>query len=599
MNTIKKIIFLLFAVPLFLYFTFFPFGNDDNKEITSNEIREHVKYLASDVLGGRFPGTEGDELAAKYIIGEFEKCKVEPKGDDGFHQWFEYTSEVKVGAANELTLKFDDGNISFTVEKDFLPSGASALGKIEAQIVFAGYGIKADSLNYNDFANIDVKNKIVFILRESPGIANPHDNKFSAYEQNRRKISALKDMGAAGVIIANGPESSEDELQPIRVVNESMPFQIISVKKNVAEKIFEKNGFSLQEVQKKINETQAPNSFDLQKGTALINVDLTKINARTSNILGFVEGNDPVLKNEVIVIGAHHDHLGDGMKYGSLHQPHEPAIHNGADDNASGTAGVIELAEKISSERKNLKRSYLFMLFSAEEAGLLGSVYFVKSELFKKFNIVSMINLDMVGRLKDNKLIIYGTGTSTTWLPMLDSLNKIHNFSTAYQPEGFGPSDHSSFYAKNIPVLFFFTGFHEQYHRPADDWELINTEGEEKVVKFVYDISMTIGSIKVKPDYLQTKEQGSVSRNSGFKVTLGIFPDYSSTVEGLGITGVRSGGVGEKAGLVAGDIIVKLGQYDIKNIYDYTDALSKFKKGEEIEIVVMRGTDKITLKGVF
>lgn len=598
MRNIKKY-FLTFALPLFLYFTFTPFDNDDNKEITSNEILEHVKYLASDELGGRFPGTDGDELAAKYIIGKFEKFQVEPKGDDGYREWFEYISEVKIGSSNMFALKFDDVGIPFSVEKDFLPFGASALTGVEAQVVFAGYGIKADSLNYNDFANIDVKNKIVLILRESPGIANPHDNKFSAYEQNRKKIATLKDMGVAGVIIANGPENSEDELQPIRVVNESMPFQIISVKKNVAEKIFEKNGLSLQEVQKKINETQTPNSFDLQKGTALIHVDLTKVTARTSNILGFVEGSDPVLKNEVIVIGAHRDHLGDGMKYGSLHQPHEPAIHNGADDNASGTAGVIELAEKISSEKKNLKRSYLFMLFSAEEAGLIGSAYFVKSELFKKFNIVSMINLDMVGRLKDNKLIIYGTGTSTPWLPMLDSLNKIHNFLTAYQPEGFGPSDHSSFYAKNIPVLFFFTGFHEQYHRPEDDWQLINSEGEEKVVKFVYDISMTIGSMKVKPDYLQTKEQGSVSRNSGFKVTLGIFPDYSSTVEGLGITGVRSGGVGEKAGLLAGDVIIKFGQYDIKNIYDYTDALSKFSKGEEVEIVVMRGTEKINLKCQF
>src|SRR5207253_3415069 len=186
---------------------------------------------------------------------------------------------------------------------------------------------------------------------------------------------------------------------------------------------------------------------------------------------------------------------------------HEPAIHNGADDNASGDAGVMELAQKMASVRGQLKRSYIFMLFSGEEAGLLGSAYFTKSELFKKYNIVSMINMDMIGRLTDNKLIIGGVGTSSVWNNILDSLNNILGFNLTKNQEGYGPSDHSSFYAKDIPVLFVFTGLHKDYHRPSDDWELINADGEVKVLKMVYNIINTVDNIPVKPDFIKAREQ--------------------------------------------------------------------------------------------
>ncbi|MFI5211892.1 MAG: M20/M25/M40 family metallo-hydrolase, partial [Ignavibacteria bacterium] len=294
---------------------------------------------------------------------------------------------------------------------------------------------------------------------------------------------------------------------------------------------------------------------------------------------------------------AHMDHLGDGMKYGSLSDGHAPEIHNGADDNASGVAGVLELAEYYASKKNDLKRSVIFMFFSGEEAGLLGSSYFVKSDLFKKYNIVSMINLDMVGRLADNKLTIGGTGTSGVWEPLLDSLNKTYNFTAAFNKDGYGPSDHASFYSKDIPVLFFFTGLHKDYHRPSDDWDLINSEGEVKVLDMTANVIDYLNSLSEKPGFVKVQVEKKEETNRGFRVTLGVIPDYSSSKEGLEITGVKAGGVAEKAGLQGGDIITKLGQYEIKNIYDYTDALSKFKPGEETEVVYLRGTEekKITV----
>jgi C-terminal processing protease CtpA/Prc len=260
---------------------------------------------------------------------------------------------------------------------------------------------------------------------------------------------------------------------------------------------------------------------------------------------------------------------------------------------------VLELAQYYASKKKDLKRSLIFMWFSGEEAGLIGSAYFTKSELFKKYNIVSMINLDMIGRLTDNKLTIGGTGTSSIWNALLDSLNKTYNFAAAYTKDGFGPSDHSSFYGKNIPVLFFFTGLHKQYHKPDDDWQLINSEGEAKILNMVVSVVNYVDEIPSKPDYIKVQEDNQTTSNMGFRVTLGVIPDYSSTKEGLEITGVKAGGAAEKAGLQGGDVIIKLGQYEIKNIYDYTDALGKFKPGEETDVTLKRGEETLTLKVTF
>ncbi len=589
----------IFLTALFVVSVAFVNPGDKSPKITSGEVTDHIKYLASDELAGRFPGTDGDKLTVEYIVNEFEEYGITPAGEDGYLQPFDYISEIKLGKDNSLSI--GNGELIKGSGEEFTTLYLSANGTAQGNIVFVGYGINAPELNYNDYAGIDLKGKIALMLMYSPGYNNPHDNPFSKYERLRIKCAAAKEQGAAGIIVVKGPESGEDELVKLRMSGpgETMDIPVMNVKRSYVEYIFTNSKkMTLSEVQKSIDSLRTPMSFEFGGGMAQLKADLVRIKALTNNVIGKIEGKDPVLKNEYIVIGAHMDHLGDGLKYGSLHDSHVAEIHNGADDNASGVAGILELAQYYSTKKKDLKRSIIFMTFSGEEAGLIGSAHFTKSELMKKYNVVSMINLDMVGRLTDNKLTIGGTGTSSIWQGLLDSLNKTYNFTAAYNKDGYGPSDHASFYGKDIPVLFFFTGLHKDYHKPSDDWQLINADGEAKVLNMVVGIINFVNTLSAKPDFVKVTEEKKET-NMGFRVTLGVIPDYSSTKEGLEITGVKSGGVAEKAGLQAGDVITKLGQYEIKNIYDYTDALTKFKPGEESEVTFIRGTETKTVKFTF
>jgi aminopeptidase YwaD len=594
---IPKYIFLL-ALPFFLSFVPADVNKEDPK-VTSSEVLEHIKFLASDELAGRFPGTKGDYSSRDYIISELESYGVEPAGEDGFVQPLEYISEIKLGSGNKFSMTDNVQNIKAGGE--FTPVFLSSNGTVSGNMVFIGYGISAPELSYSDYKDVDLKGKIAVMFEYSPGYNNPHDNPFNKYERLRIKCQTAKDNGAAGIIVVKGPESGEDELVRLRMfgAGENVNIPVISVKRGLVEHIFKSSKYgSMQECQKMIDSLRTPDSFEYSGGTVSFTTDLIYVQAKTGNVIGMLEGKDKNLKSEFIVIGAHMDHLGDGTKYGSLYDGHEAAIHNGADDNASGIAGVLELAEYFAAHKKDLKRSIIFMFFSGEEAGLIGSAYFTKSALIKKYNIVSMINLDMIGRLTDSKLTIGGTGTSSIWQPLLDSLNKTYNFTAAYNKDGYGPSDHASFYGKDIPVLFFFTGLHKQYHRPEDDWQLINSDGETSILNMVTGIVNYVDKLPSKPDFIKVQEEKKES-NMGFRVTLGVIPDYSSTKEGLEITGVKSGGVAEKGGLQGGDVITKLGQYEIKNIYDYTDALSKFKPGEETEVTYLRGTETTTVKITF
>lgn len=599
MHSLRKYL-LLVLVPFFIYSVFQPAEPvKRSPKITTSEVIEHIKYLASDELGGRFPGTKGDSLAEAYITKQFKSFKLKPAGEDGYKQSFNFISEVKLAENNSFIVTAGSERTELKITDDYLPLGFSAVGAAEGELVFAGYGISAPDQNYDDFKGIDLKGKIAVILKNSPGYNNPHDNPFGQYENPRRKANMVKEAGAIGVIIINGPNHGDDELMKLRVVAEKIDIPVISAKRSSLEKLFTANNKDLAKIQADIDSLKVPNSFSITDTKARIQTDLKFITSYSNNIIGLLEGNDASLKNEVIVVGAHLDHLGDGLKYGSLHDSHVPAIHNGADDNASGTSGVLELAQYFASKKKDLKRSIIFMMFGAEEAGLVGSAHFTKSELFKKFNIVSMVNLDMIGRLTENKLTVGGVGTSSVFDKMLDSLNRVANFNLSKNNEGFGPSDHSSFYAKEVPVLFFFTSLHSDYHRPTDDWDKIDTEGEVRILNMVADVVKTIDNLPAKPDYIKSKEQTSENKNMGFRVTLGIIPDYSSSTDGMGITGVKSGSVGEKAGLKAGDIIRKMGDYEVKNIYDYTDALSRFKPGEETVLIVKRGEEEMTLNVTF
>ena len=353
--------------------------------------------------------------------------------------------------------------------------------------------------------------------------------------------------------------------------------------------------------------------------------DVVKPEAPSANVIGIIEGSDPVLKNEAIVIGAHYDHLGRGGS-GSLSQ--RDGVHHGADDNASGIAGIIELARLFTSQRPKPRRTIVFIAFSGEEEGLLGSNYYVNHPVVPIANTVAMINLDMIGRLKNKNLIIGGVGTAQEWRSMIETANlwqgmtvsvagstnngngmpvvvaangrpivssdSSKRFLLTMNEDGFGPSDHSSFYAKQVPVLFFWTGTHEDYHKPSDTADKINYDGEAMILGMVGRIVREIDANDKRPAYTVAKSEPA--RATVFRVYLGTIPNYADSSEGLLLDGVRDESPAAKAGLKPGDRIVKLSGRDVRNVYDYTAVLGEMKAGQEYEVEIVRGTERLKLK---
>ncbi|MBC7933470.1 MAG: M20/M25/M40 family metallo-hydrolase, partial [Rubrivivax sp.] len=351
------------------------------------------------------------------------------------------------------------------------------------------------------------------------------------------------------------------------------------------------------------------------------------------NVVGILEGSDPGLKSEAIVIGAHYDHLGHGGA-GSLAQK-EGEVHHGADDNASGVAGMLELARLITTQRPRPRRTLVFIAFSGEEEGLLGSNYYVNHPVVPLTNTVAMINMDMIGRMKGKHLIVGGIGTAPEWRSMIESANLLQGmtvtaavgssrnnsppsagmpivvaangqpvvssdpgkqFQLTLNEDGFGPSDHSSFYAKQVPVLFFWTGTHEDYHKPSDTADKINYEDEARILGLIGRIVQSIDSSDKRPTYTLARKTEPAGRSTGFRVYLGTIPNYADTNDGLLLDGVRDDSPAAKAGLKAGDRIVKLAGRDVRNVYDYTYALGEMKAGQEYEVEILRGTERLRLK---
>jgi len=306
------------------------------------------------------------------------------------------------------------------------------------------------------------------------------------------------------------------------------------------------------------------------------------------NVGGVIEGNDPVLKNEYIVIGGHYDHLGvDQLKESSMYKGTDKQIHNGADDNASGTTGVLEVAEKLASIKNELKRSIIFLTFSGEELGILGSTFYTNNPSVDIKSIAAMLNMDMVGRLNaESNLTIIGAGTSSKWKELLNQKNN-YGFNLSMSDGGSGGSDHQAFSNKNIPVLFFFSGTHSDYHKPSDDVDKINFAGEEKILKYVYDIAYDIQKMNARLDYVKVEEKAQ--RPSGTtRVTVGTVPEFGYSGNGYKLSGTTEGSPAAKAGMKAGDIIIKFGKKAVGNIYDFMYAVQDYKAGDKVEIVALR-----------
>src|SRR5215470_17723972 len=570
----------------------------------TEQLKKHVTYLASDELEGRQPGTAGAEKAADYLAEQFHrlklgcaesdfKCRHDGKRRSGYLKEFPFIADVQLARNNVMSFTQGDKNHTVALRDEWAPIGFSANGERQARPVFAGYGITASELKHDDYAKVDANGKIAIVLAGSPDGDNPH-GQFGRFADARLKAIAAKDHGAAALVVIAGAEKFDNErlakLSYDQTAGEAgIPVAVVS--RQTAVKWFGMAEVAQLNAMEKAKDNWPDAANKLGKVTVNLSVEITRRPAPAYNVVGVIEGDDPKLKREYIVIGAHYDHLGHGGE--SSLAPNSSDVHHGADDNASGTAGLLELARIFSSQRGQLRRSFIFVAFSAEESGLIGSKAYVNSPAAPLADTVAMINLDMIGRMKENKLTVGGIGTSPEFRKLVESLN--NGFTLQLSEDGFGPSDHSSFYAKQIPVFFFFSGTHEDYHKPSDTADKINYEGQAKIVGFVAEIARAIDRGDARPAYAVARSQSS-GRATGFRVYLGTVPNYAESNDGMLLDAVRDDSPAAKAGLKAGDKIVKLAGREIKNVYDYTFALGEMKPDQEYEVEVARGGETLKMK---
>ena len=557
----------------------------DRAEITGDQALAHVKYLASDELEGRGVKTEGIKKAAAYIADQFTRDGLEPLGDNHtYFQAFDLPTGGKVKGG-----EFTAGETAWKYGSDFIVLGWSAqTNDLRAPIVFAGFGVTDDDKKWDDYAKLDAKGKIVVVLRKLPKDKGLADHLADV----RGKIENAKKHGAVGFILVNKP-GDDDEFMRVRGAGDDRGLVALQAKRPVIEKIF---GKKMEEL-----ESDGPGRAG---GEAVAKTMIDREAVRVMNVVGLLRGSDPELSKEYVVVGSHYDHLGKGFPQAwnpfSCKNAHEGLIFHGADDNASGTAGMMEIAEAFAGTQPRPKRSMIFIAFVAEEIGLVGSHHFAENPTVPMENIVAMVNLDMIGRLRDKEGVsAEGATTAPQWEKLLEDANKEH-LSLRPSKSLMEDSDHASFYRKDKPVIFFFTGLHEQYHCYTDTSDLINANGLAAVARLAYRTAREVADAPEAHAGLSfTKAQIAMRGASGASggasgPRLGIAPDYQSE-GGLGVAGIIDGTPAAKAGLKVGDLITMLGGKEIGNIEDYMAALKGHKFGDTIEIVVKRGGQSLKL----
>ena len=558
--------FLALVSLCFLGQAIFAQTGDNGEKIQGESLQErfqkHIRFLADDDLEGRETGSEGERKAAEYIIRQFREIGVASTehGSENWYISFDYTHDKAQGKNNWLHI----GDLSLGLNRDYFPLGSSGNSEATAEVVNVGYGISAPDLGHDDYpeSRTDLNGKIFLIDLSDPTEGDPH-GKFYQKAGIRERIRTAVMKGAIGLIFYNPSGKVKD---PVFNFHENANSYNIPV-------AFLKNP----KMAKKA----------LKKGLMVsLSAELVPIRKNARNVIGYVETGG----NELIVLGAHYDHLGHGGE-GSLARTNGgDDIHNGADDNASGVAMILELSRELirRSQEKRMKYNFLILGFTGEEKGLLGSKYFFERKYIKRETMDLMINFDMVGRLDpdENKVVINGAGTSPFWKPALEKIN-VDGLSYKTTDSGIGPSDHTSFYLQDMPVLHFFSGTHEDYHKPSDDEEKINYEGMEKIYGFVLQLIDQLEEADSVPAFTRTNEEEnhSVPR---WTVSLGVVPDYMYEGQGLRIDGVSDGKPAQKAGMKAGDIITKMGERNIEDIYAYMEALSNFKVGDKTILVIQR-----------
>ena len=569
---------------------------------------DDVRYLASKDLRGRGDGSPELEKAAAFISGKFHDFGLRPLEGKSYYQAFEVTGSAQLGKANEFHITESGHRSSLRIGDDYVPFNFSSAARLEGPVVFAGYGITAPEYHYDDYAGIDVKGKVVVILRHEPQEFDEHSvfsgRSFTQHAQFASKASNAKMHGAAGVILVADRTHHITEADTLEKFGSTagpgdagIPFAQVKAEK--VQSWFSAAGKRLDTTTEDIDRTLQPESFAFPESIRVdANLDLERVVKTVHNVVGYLPGDT----GEYVIIGAHYDHIGLGEQY-SMSPATAGTVHPGADDNASGTAGVIELARWFSTQPKQ-KRGVLFLAFAGEELGLLGSSYFVSHPAFPLENAVAMINLDMIGRVRDSKVYIGGLATGTGLKTEVDRAALKYALNADYSDtSGYGASDHSSFTTRQVPVLFFFSGLHSDYHRPSDTWDKINAPDAARVLRMVAEIA---GDLRRNPDrpqfvHVNTPPQagdaaGAAGSYSGYGPYFGSVPDFGESKAGMRFADVNEGSPAAAAGLKGGDVLVEFDGKPVQNLYDFTYALRARQPGDEVAVKVLRDGKPVVAK---
>jgi hypothetical protein len=573
---------------------------------TASKTRAHVEMLASPKLEGRQAGSEGERLAAEYIAAQLARVGAKPlPGQSDMFPAFEFTAGSRDGGSAVSVTRGSGGAQGFTGNQVQALSFSDD-AEVTGPVVFAGYGLvvpEAQGFGYDSYATLDVKDKIVVVLRYFPEDADQKTRAILArYSDLRYKAMAARQRGARALLVVTGPRSpNAGQVIPMSfdtaLAGSGIP--AASISGAVADALFagvQAPAKPLRDVQQELDSANPHVAgFALPNVTVTLKTAVVRERQRGRNVVAYLPATTPItgVEKPWITIGAHYDHLGRGGHGNSLASKEEAgAIHHGADDNASGTAAVLAVAETLSKQPR--RRNVVFALWSAEEIGLIGSAAFVAMPPMPLNQLAAYINFDMVGRMQNNRLVVQATGTSPVWARVLERTNVAAGFDLVDQPDPYQPTDVASFNLADVVSLSFTTGGHVDYHKPSDTAEKINYEDLDRIVDFAAAIVRSVADTQAAPQFTKVDQPTSSSRGTmaGVRVTTGTIPDYATEVKGLLLGGVVGGGPAERAGLMKGDIIVEIGGQTIANIYDYTYALELLKVDQPVKIVYTRGGEK-------
>jgi Peptidase family M28/PDZ domain/PA domain len=573
-----------------------------------SRLRKDLSYFADDAREGRGVATQGLFESGDFIANRFAELGLNTQvfGDSPFQEFgvpngFEAAKNRDNQPAKNW-VKFS-GLESKPLEmgRDWNPLSVGSSGEFEGQLVFAGYGITAKDNNYDDYANVDVKGKVVIVLRKEP--QGPNGSLFggvtSQYAYFSTKELNAHRHGAAAMVVVNDSKSASQSNDKVLGTNEggqalnASQVPTLCMTRSAIEPILLKAlGKTLDQLESEIHQSKQPASQILPESKLSGATQIVASMATVRNVAAILPGTGS-LAGEYVVVGAHYDHVGMGGE-GSL-APGTIAVHNGADDNGSGTVSILEVARQLAANQAPERRSILFMAFAAEERGLLGSEHYVQHPAIPLEKTVAMVNLDMVGRLNDGAVTVFGMGTASEFSQWLDEANGITKLELSQENAGLGPSDHQSFYLQKIPVFHFFTGLHNQYHRPTDDLDLVDFSGLTKITQLVSSLTELLSTKPSKPTLQQTTEQARIGANPGRKrATLGV--SFDATASNCRIVGVLEGSRAELAGIKVGDIITKVNERAINRGPELSSVIRGLKIGDEIVLNILRGEQSIEIK---